>query len=421
MSRRLVRPQKDICQLCDFAISHKSQFRIPIRPQLRFSTYASSSAKAVKAPARSSKIQDFTSGTTAKSSTPYSVASRPSTTTKHVSPGVLEEELREVRTASDTLLSMNQLPSEQDTATVLKKCKHLAELLVVDPPSVDRKDDAVSALRLLDEPSNTKKISNQKLPSHIQVLVNELSTIACAVVKHPPVFITPEILTIYTDIQFILKKPETFPEVFYLYANKLLPQANYSPIKYTKQNPNKASNAIPSNVAGRALQAAIETKQLVLAMDIIESTYNTTAFRRSKFVRKGLVPVGGLALAPLAAYTVASQLARLQSSMDTEMATKVAFVGILAYVGFTATIGVVAVTTANDQMDRVTWAPGMPLRQRWIREEERAAIDKIAGAWGFREIWRRGEEEGEDWEALREWIGLKGMMLDRTELMEGME
>ena len=84
-------------------------------------------------------------------------------------------------------------------------------------------------------------------------------------------------------------------------------------------------------------------------------------------------------------------------------------------------IGFVAVTTANDQMDRVTWATGMPLRERWLREEERAAIDRVAGAWGFKERWKRGEEVGEEWEALREWTGLRGMILDRTELMDGME
>lgn len=103
------------------------------------------------------------------------------------------------------------------------------------------------------------------------------------------------------------------------------------------------------------------------------------------------------------------------------MATNVAFAGILAYVGFTATIGMVAVTTANDQMDRVTWATGMPLRERWLKEEERAALDRVAGAWGFKETWRRGEEEGREWEELREWIGRRGMVLDRVELMEGME
>lgn len=103
------------------------------------------------------------------------------------------------------------------------------------------------------------------------------------------------------------------------------------------------------------------------------------------------------------------------------MSTQVAFVGIMAYVGFTSTIGFVAITTANDQMDRITWAVGIPLRERWLREDERALIDKVAGAWGFQEISRRGEEEGTEWQTLREWVGLRGMMLDRVELMEGME
>jgi hypothetical protein len=156
-------------------------------------------------------------------------------------------------------------------------------------------------------------------------------------------------------------------------------------------------------------------------MEIVESTYATKAFRRNKFARKCLIPATGLAVAPIAAYAIASQLSMYQSTMDPATATNIAFAGILAYVGFTATIGVVAVTTANDQMDRVTWSQGTPLRERWIREEERAAIDRIAGAWGFRETWRRGEEEGAEWDALREWIGRKGMILDRTELMEGME
>lgn len=107
--------------------------------------------------------------------------------------------------------------------------------------------------------------------------------------------------------------------------------------------------------------------------------------------------------------------------MDPTAATNMAFAGILAYVGFTATIGVVAVTTSNDQMDRITWATGTPLRERWLREEERALIDQVAGAWGFKDLSKRGEEEGRDWETLREWVGMRGMMLDRVELMEGME
>lgn len=72
-------------------------------------------------------------------------------------------------------------------------------------------------------------------------------------------------------------------------------------------------------------------------------------------------------------------------------------------------------------MNRITWAMGTPLRERWQREEERALIDRVAAAWGFQDKNRRGEEEGYDWEALREWVGLRGMVLDRPGLMEGME
>jgi len=296
----------------------------------------------------------------------------------------------------------------------------LAELLVLEPPSLIKKHGAASALLSLDDSSGAKKIPLQKLPVVTQRTVDDLSQLAYSIIKHPPVFITPDILELYVKIQANLSRPQTLPEVFNLYTDKPLPREG-TPIRYSRQNPNKVANAVPVAVADRALQAAIDSKQLVVAMDIVQSTYTTTAFHRAKFVRKGLLPATAAAAAPIAAYAVASQLALLQTTMESTMATNVAFAGILAYVFFTGTIGVVAVTTANDQMDRVTWAPGIPLRERWMREEERAAIDKIAGSWGFRETWRRGEEEGEDWDALREWIGRKGLILDRVSLMEGME
>ena len=107
--------------------------------------------------------------------------------------------------------------------------------------------------------------------------------------------------------------------------------------------------------------------------------------------------------------------------MDPSYATGIAFAGIITYTASVSSIGYVAVTTANDQMDRVVWAQGVPLWERWVREEERAAIDKLAGAWGFQSLEKRGEEEGEEWESLREFVGMRGMVLDKVELMEGME
>ena len=420
MSKRVLRPRVEVCQLCDFILARQWPVRQPYRLRTFTNTRAFSTAKGTHG--KSSQALSTQPTKEAKAASPKLSAKFQSNLETDVTHAELEQTLQEVQTTCDSLFSLNGAPSEEETMLVLRRCQSLARLLTTDPSSAtsNKKDVAASVLLTLDD-SNEKKIPTRKAPAAIQRIVDQLSAMVYSIVKHPPVFISPEILEEYVEVQAALRKPESLPEVFNLYANKPVPQEGTSPIQYTVPNPNKISNAVPAATADRALQAAIETKQLVVAMDIIEYTYTTKAFHRAKFLRRGLLPVTGLAVAPVAAYTAASRLAVLQTSMDSALATNVAFAGILAYVGFTATIGIVAVTTANDQMDRVTWAQGMPLRQRWIREEERAAIDKIAGAWGFRESWRRGEEEGDDWDALREWTGRKGMMLDRVELMEGME
>jgi hypothetical protein len=421
MSRRALRPRADVCHFCEF-IGVPQPLRQTLRAKKSFDlTNTSSAGKRLY----SQKL--WTSnrpGITAIKTNPYkSIANKPQhRIDTHATEAELEKSLDNVKVNCNALLSRDGIPSEGETNDVLVGCEIMAKFLVFEPPapSLNRKNGATSALLSLDD-SSTKKIPLHKRPPALQRLVDELSDLVYSIIKHPPVFITPAALELYVEIQASLGKPQTIPEVFQLYGSKPIPKEGSSPVQYSKQNPNKVANAIPFPVVDRALQTAINTKQLVVAMDIIEAAYMTRAFYRAKFIRKGLLPVTGLAVAPVAAYTIASKLAILQTTMDSAMATNVAFAGILAYVGFTATIGVVAVTTANDQMDRVTWAQGVPLRERWMREEERAAIDKIAGAWGFRDSWRRGEEEGEDWEALREWIGRKGMMLDRVELMEGME
>lgn len=332
--------------------------------------------------------------------------------------------MREVISVRDKLISLPFSPIEEDVKQALAYCEVVAED-IIDPAQqvLDDKDESpASALLSLDEQPASKAVpKSPNLSTATQKYVNQLSTIAHSILLHPTILITPDLLRQYINLQSSLKKPETLPPIFKLYASKPMPVEGSSPVKYIEQNPNKIANAIDTQVADKALQSAIETKQLQAAMDIVDSAYATIAFRRNKFARKGLIPATGLAVAPIAAYALASQLSTYQSTMEPSTATNIAFAGILAYMGFTAMLGIVAVTTANDQMDRITWNPGMPLRERWIREEERAAIDRIAGAWGFRETWRRGEEEGIEWEALREWVGRKGMILDRTELMEGME
>ncbi|KAI9820012.1 MAG: hypothetical protein M1827_006583 [Pycnora praestabilis] len=326
------------------------------------------------------------------------------------------------------ILSSESIPSEEAILDAMQSIEAVARRLVDPsvPETLSSEEDeptAASALLTLDEEPVQSK--GPPAPS-VSVQANRragkmMSELAYKIVKHPYVFITPALLASYTTTRSLLERPHSFPEVFTLYATKPVPKQG-APLKELKpQNPNKASSAIPLKVANAALSSAIQIKNLPVALGIIETTFCAPAYHRSKFLRKGVPPLTGFALAPLAAYTVASQLSVYQNTMDPAMATNVAFAGILAYVGFTATIGIVAVTTANDQMDRVTWATGIPLRERWLREEERAAIDQVAGAWGFKEEWRRGEEDGEEWDYLREWVGGKGMVLDATSLMEGME
>ncbi|PBP22101.1 hypothetical protein BUE80_DR007094 [Diplocarpon rosae] len=414
MSRRALKARADVCQLCEFIKIrqvHGSSLR-PLRKTIN-SPRLFSERRIYSQLARNSGLENA-----AVRTTPHTSRDNGTIATD----AQLEKTLHGVRAICNTLLMQEKVPSEKDVLRVLERCKAMADLLILDqsPAASRKKDVAASALLSLDD-AGAKTVYVHKLPQSTQGLVDQLSDITYSILKFPPVFITAEILARYVAIQSDLGKPETFPEILKLYPRKPIPEEGTFPIRYSSQNPNRAANAVPLKTADRALQTAIDAKQLVVAMDIIEACHTTKASRRAKFVRQGLLPVAGLAGAPIAAYTIASQLAILQTTMETGMATNVAFAGMLAYMGFTATIGVVAISTANDQMDRVTWAQGVPLRQRWIREEERAAIDKVAGAWGFREVWRRGEEEGEDWDALREWIGRKSMMLDRVELLEGME
>ena len=352
-----------------------------------------------------------------------------SDSTPNVSEEAVKQQLQALRQQVHAILSSKTetTVSEEDSLKALQNLERIARVLVAgSAPEAKDGTTPVSALLSLDgrtsQDALPKATPPRKTLSHYRsIAAAEVSSLAHEIIKDRGVFITPALLTTYTSIQTLLDRPETLPEAFTLYARKPLPKPSTPPAQYKNPNPNKASSAIPKTLADTALTAAIEKKDLSLSLAIIDTTVCRPAFRRSKVIRKALPSLTGFALAPLAVYTLASQLSVYQESMDNAMATNVAFAGILAYVGFTATIGIVAVTTSNDQMDRVTWATGMPLRERWLREEERAALDRVAGAWGFKEPWRRGEEEGREWEELREFIGRRGMVLDRVELMEGME
>jgi hypothetical protein len=255
----------------------------------------------------------------------------------------------------------------------------------------------------------------------VAIATKLLATLAHKIVVHSPVFITAKILESYVAIQVSLNQLSSLPEVFDLYAHKPVPKPDSSPIEYVNPNPNKPTQAVPERLANQALDAAMKDKNLPLSLDIIASTYSMAAFRRNKFVRKALPLVGSLMLTPFVALPLAQKWASTSMAADPTELMMYGTAGMLAYIGTLSGLGYISITTYNDQMQRVTWMPGMPLRDRWLREEERAAADKVALAWGFKETTMRGQEEGEDWSMLNEWCLRKGMLIDSSELMDGLE
>ena len=334
---------------------------------------------------------------------------------------------KELQEAS-SIIANDEPPSEESVRGALQICetlaRSLAEPIESTKPSLDAVKGPTSNLLLMEEEIGRKAFSHPQIPQAKPIrqnIANSVSVTAFNIISDSKVFITPDILAIYVSTQSILGRPKSFPLVFDLYGSKPTPQSGTRPIRYEKPNPKRASSAVPLVLTQMALDAAIKANDLPLCLSIIETSVCSTAYIRNKILRKAFLPFSGLALAPAAAYIFASNLAQYQYSMDTQMATNMAFVGIMAYVTFTSIIGVVAITTSNDQMDRIIWAMGTPLRERWLREDERALVDQVAGAWGFQDMNMRGEEEGPEWEALREWAGQRGLILDKPELMEGME
>jgi len=221
------------------------------------------------------------------------------------------------------------------------------------------------------------------------------------------------------SLQQLTRDPAPIPAVFTLYATKPIVSADGRRIK--TPNPAQAKYAIPPAVALEALETAVDAGDMTAALDVIDTSFALPAYRRNKVIRQALPVAGVGVLAPAAIWVLAGQMAGWQDTVDHELAAKYAFAGLTTYAGLTAGVGLLVVGTRNDQMVRVTWVRGTPLRERWVREEERAALDAVAMAWGFEELSRRGEEEGEEWELLREVVGRKGMVLDDPALLDGME
>ncbi|KAI9670710.1 MAG: hypothetical protein M1831_005930 [Alyxoria varia] len=368
---------------------------------------------------------------------------------RHHSSEVRYPDLENARTIVYDVLENPNAPVEEEVLDALRSIE-LCVLELVDRQNVKdtqqsksklgRDTSSTTAMLSLDDQQGSSmarsSTSNDSLPDSMLLNIKDdeaqgiLSELSYTLLAAPLVSITENILAQYVQVQSLLSRPISFPEAFNLYAYKPAPLHQNSTVRLDstqrhKHSPNgsksSSSSAVPEAVAENALNTALRVRSLPLALSIVENSYATSSFRWSKFLRRALPPTAGVCFTPFAAYTLAARLAEHQTGLSTESFTQIAFAGMFTYTVCVGTIGWVALATANDQMQRVTWAEGTPLWERWVREDERAALDRVACAWGLREKWRWGEEEGKEWDHLREWIGLKGMILDKVSLMEGMQ
>ncbi|CAI6250475.1 unnamed protein product [Periconia digitata] len=344
---------------------------------------------------------------------------------------VLKAKLADVEKRMYWIESSPKVESEAETLAVLRGLADVARQAIAIrtqqpfPAKMNIKQSSAGAILTMgrdvdDAAANVPErkakptsLSNLPSPSY-------LSSLALNLIKHPKVFLSSSVLELYIAFQRLVACPRTIPEALHLYAHKPVPEVNSSPPKYSKPSPKAARQAIPAKLADEALAAAIEAKDMPLALDVVEESYRAPAWRRHKMVTKLTVPGVLAALTPLGLYTIAQELSLYSGYIDPAMFKLYTFMGMSTYVLCTGTLGFVALTTYNDNHKRVVWRPGMPLLDRYMREDERAAMDRIACAWGFKEEWRRGDEEGEEWEGLKELVLLRGMILDKPDLMPGM-
>ncbi|KAJ5450185.1 uncharacterized protein N7458_006634 [Penicillium daleae] len=332
---------------------------------------------------------------------------------------------RDCEAAALNLLESSEVPANKDVEDALLKCEETVKSLspywdLRDDKSTSGDGNAISSLLEMEEKQGSATQPHE-VEEALRGLADRVSDSMTQIIKDKKVFISPTALERYVGAQCVLNRAEHLPEVFHLYANKPIPEEKSNPPKFHKANPKDVNSAVSAELANQAIDVAIKQKNLPLVLAMIDNTFCAPAFHRAKVFRKAAVPLAGLAAAPAACFTLASWAATFQNTMDPSTATGIAFAASLAYVAGTSSMGILAITTANDQMKRVTWLSGVPLRHRWLREEERAALDKVGCAWGFQDPYMHGEETGEEWDSLREFIGMRGMILDKTELMEGMQ
>ncbi|KAF2108505.1 hypothetical protein BDV96DRAFT_587309 [Lophiotrema nucula] len=416
-----IRPRsRQVCQLCDYILQ---------QPAYRRSFTAASTLKAPairRQPPRQNGVLAAVSTRTIATTRKAQRQEPAVVDTAHPEFDKVIDTLRRVEERIQHITTSNKVEPETATLQVLSAIEWIAQQCINirkgrRPVTVNIRQSSASAILSLaaeDAPVEEKilpRSSSTELPSP-----SYLSSLAQDLLKHPNVFISPAVLSKYVDVQWDLNNVRAIPEILHLYATKPVPELGSSPPKFSKQNPKGMKQAVPKEIADKALSAGIAAKDMPLCLSIIDTTFCAPAWRRHKIVTKIGPPAAAAVLTPIALYALASELSVYSGYIDPTRFKMYAFAGLFTYVSCTSTLGYVAMTTFNDHMERVVWRPGIPLTERWLREDERAALDRIACAWGFKETWRRGDEEGEEWEALREWIYLRDMILDKSDLLEGM-
>lgn len=344
--------------------------------------------------------------------------------------------LREVQEASLRILESDQIPEESHVQEILSTAQKLASALVHVPPSELEQEQrqpqptsqerSASLFADLNEQERTRRsirktqISTTLSTSDRETCATQLAKTIYTLLEDPKLFISEPLLTTYTYTITTLALPQYLPNIFHLYAHKPILVPGSNPIKYRQPYSRAPKYAIPPLVTEAAITSAINSRDLPLAITLIDLTVKTPAYYSAKFVRKAALPlVGASSVIPLS-YSLSQSAAMTQLSWEPETFFWMCVAGSTAYLGTMGTLLWITVTTWNDHHKRVRWVPGTPLTRRWFREEERMWFDRVAMAWGFQDINRHGEETGEEWEGLREVLGVRYLEVDRSSLLPGM-
>lgn len=438
MNGSVARPARLACQLCLLSRRVPSTRAFSVFAQPATKQQDVRSANCYTEPVHKRQRRRYAAISTAKlpklNRAPQTLSQSPTTATI----ANVEENLKWITDAARDAMSSETVPDEPDILEILIKSQEVANILVFGTPEQPQSETAAattkkspgngstsSLLDLEDEETEsygaTVSSSSDLSVATRQRASNVISSTIYELLRDKKVFISPDALNIYSRLQLLLGSPKYLPQIFDLYATKPIPKPGSSPITYSKPWERNPKNAIDMQISDAALEAAIAKKDLALAFAIIDTTVSTPSFRVAKVIRKAALPIAAWCALPFVAWTGADWLSHYQNTMDDDHARDLVLVGSAAYIGTLTVIGFTAVTTHNDQMERVSFEPGYRLRERWLHEEERLYFDRLAMAWGFKERSRRGEEQGEEWEVLREVLGTRMMELDRTNLLDGME